>query len=99
MARYELTQQAETQLLEILAYSLVSFGDRQAEKYYAELFDCFQRLADNPGLGPKAERAGSGRRRYTHGPHVIIYRQDQAGVRIIAVFHMSTNWRLPETEE
>lgn len=43
--------EAGRDLAEIEDYSARKWGDRQAEKYVRDLFDAFERLAENPSLG------------------------------------------------
>ncbi len=45
---YKLTSEAENDLIEIYVYGFQKFGERQAEKYFSELEDCFQVLSASP---------------------------------------------------
>ncbi len=43
--RYKLTPEAENDLTEIYVHGFINFGETQAEKYFAELEDCFAVLS------------------------------------------------------
>ena len=51
MTIFKVSVKANQDLLEIGAYTQNKWGIAQRDKYLDELNDCFQALADNPGLG------------------------------------------------
>lgn len=53
--KYQLTDEADRDVEEILAYSINSFGVAQTEHYFKELKECIELLADNPNIGHSAE--------------------------------------------
>ncbi|MDP4026604.1 type II toxin-antitoxin system RelE/ParE family toxin [Methylobacterium sp. NEAU 140] len=87
MSDYTLTQRAEADLFDIFVYGYRQFGVRQAEAYAASLEHAFRLLADNPGLGRKAEAIRAGVRRHECASHVILYEPADSGVLILAVVH------------
>lgn len=98
MGEYRLTDPASRQIVEIFAYGIVTFGPQQARRYQDELGKVFQLLADNPRLGRSAEKLTGGFRRHEHGEHVILYREEDGGILVAGVFHMSSDWQLPPTD-
>jgi toxin ParE1/3/4 len=60
---------------------------------------CLQLLADHPGLGRSAGRVRGTLRRHEHGAHVILYRPEGTDIIVLAVFHMSSNWQIPATDD
>jgi toxin ParE1/3/4 len=48
---------------------------------------CFERLAENPRMGRKADEFAAGARRHEHARHVIFYDEQADGVLIIAIIH------------
>ena len=87
MAEYQLTNDASDDLLKIFLYGFETFGEAQAEDYREDMRRCFQRLADNPRLGRKADEVAPGARRHEHGRHVIFYDEQPYGVLILAIIH------------
>ena len=48
---------------------------------------CFELLAENPLMGRQSATIRPGLRRHEHGSHVILYKQEDDGVLIVAVVH------------
>jgi toxin ParE1/3/4 len=71
----------------ISRYTLEKWGAEQAIRYVQGLQTCFQNLAENPGIGRACDAISSGLRRYEHGKHVVFYRLNPRGIRIVRVFH------------
>lgn len=92
MSTYRLGPKAESDLAEILDYTVDNWGEPQADKYVGELADCFQLLADSPGIGRASDRLAPGLRRFEQGKHVIFYKPDRNGIVIARILHPS---RLP----
>ncbi len=85
MTDYTLTARAEADLFQIAVYGYRQFGVRQAEAYAADLEHTFQLLADNPGMGRKADAIQPGVHRHEHASHVILYEPADDGVLILAI--------------
>ena len=51
MAKYELTNKAVEDLADIWEYTLNRWSEKQADKYYNELLERCQEIADKPELG------------------------------------------------
>jgi toxin ParE1/3/4 len=90
VAKYKLTRPAEADLEDILAYTLRTWGGKQAERYLNDLQACFEELADQARLGRSCDSIRPGLRRMEHGRHVVFYRQRDYGIRIIRVLHQSS---------
>jgi toxin ParE1/3/4 len=54
MAAYSLSEKAVSDLDGIYEYAILNFGLEQARAYLLGLHECFQILADNPGIGRSA---------------------------------------------
>lgn len=87
MARFRLSQLAETDLIAIADYTLEAWGEEQVYRYLAGLEECFELLAESPGIGRMCDTILSGYRRFEHEKHVIFYRTDKAGVFISRILH------------
>ena len=87
MSRYRLTARALRDIDHITDYTLATWGERQAEKYLAELDQRFRWLAQNPNAGRVRDEVGEGYRSFPQGAHVIFYLIDSDGLAIIGVPH------------
>jgi toxin ParE1/3/4 len=85
--KLRLSRSAAADLLAIWRYSERHWGARQADAYLDALGARFRWLADNPGLWPRAEGAGSGIYRFLQGRHATYFRADNAVLEIIRVLH------------
>jgi toxin ParE1/3/4 len=83
MADYSLSRIARTKISHIYEYSLLTFGERQADIYVDSLFETFDHLAKLPNMG----RAWRRWRRHEHAEHVIFYMIKDDGIEIVDVFH------------
>lgn len=90
MADRRLSVRAEEDLLGIYLFGAERFGRSQAIAYQEELERCFDLLADNPRMGRLAQALGARIRRHEHKSHVILYREDDDHVLILAVLHGSS---------
>lgn len=87
MSRYRLTPRALRDLDQITDHTLATWGERQAEKYLADLDQRLRWLAQNPKVGRLRDDIGEGYRSFPHGAHVIFYVIGEEGVAIIGVPH------------
>ena len=83
MAVYKLSKAADIKLAQIYEYSLLNFGEEQADSYYLSLHEVFEKLAAMPLMG----RPFRGRRRHEHAEHVIFYRPVDDGILVLQIFH------------
>jgi len=68
-------------------YTARTWGDIQASRYINELETCCQTLADNPELGRACDHVRRGLRRMESGKHVIFYRRESGGIRVVRILH------------
>jgi len=87
MAVYKLSIPARNRLAEIYEYTLLNFGERQADTYLADLNAAFNRLAHSPLMGRKVRAY----RRHDHGQYAIFYMPMDSGIAIAQIFHHSEN--------
>ena len=83
--RFELSQDADQDILEIGRYTIEEFGIGQSQKYRNGIIETLQLLADNPHIGRRAVEYGRDYRRYTYKSHVIFYRPIDAGIFIVRI--------------
>ena len=89
---YELSAPATDDLFNIYIQGVLTFGEAQAEKYYASLEKSFEFLAENPRSSVEREECKPPVRVHTHGSHVVVYRIEPFGVWIIRICHAHENW-------
>ena len=87
MAAYKLSVDARNRLAEIYEYTLLNFGERQADAYYLALHETFERLAHSPLMGWTFRAY----RRHDHGRYAIFYMPVDAEIVIAQIFHHSEN--------
>lgn len=87
MTDYRLSRRAKSDLDDIFEYTIDQFGLRQAILYRDSLKDCFSLIADNPGMGRRADELGNGVRRHVHRSHIVFYVAKASGVTIVAITH------------
>ena len=73
MAKYYLTNKAVNDLSEIWYYTIETWSEMQAEKYYDLLVASCDHLANNPGIGRKYDMVSKGLLGFKSGEHIIFY--------------------------
>ena len=96
MARVRFSGHAEADLYEVGLYTLRTWGEAQAERYVSQLERSCQLLAGNRALGRACDEIRPGLRRMEQGKHVLFYREEAGGIRIIRILHQRM---LPENQE
>lgn len=87
VASFELSCQAEGDLIEVYFYSLHAFGGKRADAYVADLKKTCTLLAEVPQMGRASKKLPNAIRRHEHEAHVIFYRELQPGrILIVRIF-------------
>jgi toxin ParE1/3/4 len=87
VVEFHLSKRAESDFDGIAAYTVATWGIEQCARYLGELEACCQQLAENPQRGRSCDQIRLGLFRYEQGKHVIFYRPQPYGIRVIAVLH------------
>lgn len=66
-------------------YGFDNFGEQKADVYYDELFEAFERIAQNPSLYPVIEHIRNDYRRCPCGSDSIYYRIKNDFVELMAI--------------
>lgn len=74
MANYKLTNKAVIDLSEIWDYTIETWSEKQAEKYYELLISSCQEIAKNPSLGKNYQGVTENLFGIKVSRHVIFYR-------------------------
>ncbi len=85
MAGYRLNDAAKDDIKRIYRRGVMAFGEAQADRYYAALFDRFDILAQRPYLYPAVDHIRDSYRRSVCGADSIYYRLVDGGVEIMRV--------------
>ena len=85
MARYDITKEATDDLYGIWEYTVDTWSEDQADKYYAILEAAFNEIASAPGaIGKSYEEILPGLRAYHVRRHMIFYITQENGRALIA---------------
>jgi toxin ParE1/3/4 len=88
MARYRLTNLAVKDLADIWNYTFDEWSERQADFYYGQLVDSFERIAVNPGAGRSYEEVRKTLLGIHINKHIIFYEMAaNQEVVIIRILH------------
>jgi toxin ParE1/3/4 len=85
MARYRLSGTTDDKIASIYEYSILKFGEAQADAYFLGLHDRFDLLAGNPSMGREEPQVGEGVRRFLYEAHLIFYRPVTDGIFVLDV--------------
>jgi toxin ParE1/3/4 len=88
MANYKLTVKAVDDLTDIWSYTVDSWSEEQADKYYNLLVDAFDDVATKPFLGKDYSEITEKLRGLGIGKHIIFYRETKENeIEIIRILH------------
>ncbi len=88
MAKYVLSNKAVEDLSAIWEYTLETWSEAQAEKYYYLLLDACQGLADGSLSGRAYPEAGPDICGFRSGRHILFYKKvKDNGVMIVRILH------------
>lgn len=84
--RYELTDQADQDLLDA-AYYIGRDSVEAADRWIERMHHTFERLAQFPQMGRERTELAPHLRSFPSGSYIIFYRATDAGIEIIRVLH------------
>jgi toxin ParE1/3/4 len=86
MARYRLSETADAKISAIYEYSLLQFGENQADRYFLGMHKTFEILAGEPYLGSRSTNLDSDIRQFVYKSHIIFYKPISDGIFIVDIF-------------
>lgn len=89
MPRFNLTKNAERDLINILIYGIENFGASKANEYHVKMINCFELIASNQEIGRRADFIDSNIRRHEFISHIIFYEIVENSILILAIIHKS----------
>lgn len=87
MRTVKFTRKARQDLLSIIDYSVLTWGDAQAAKYIDGLEKLVLSLAQSPLLGRDCSDLGKGLLAFPYEKHQIYYLVQARGISIVRVLH------------
>ena len=99
MAKYELTNKAVEDLSNIWEYTLHKWSEKQADKYYKQLLERCQDIAEQPNLGKNYSGITNDLFGLKTSKHIIFYRKrvDQP-IEITRILHGQMDLKKRVTE-
>jgi toxin ParE1/3/4 len=89
MSPVRFTGRAKADLLDIGAYTLHPWGERQTARYLENLQRRAKMLARSPKMGRSCDWIRSGLHRFEQGRHVVFYRRERDGILVVRILHQS----------
>ena len=88
MRHFDLTKSAQADLRSIARFTQSRWGVRQRNAYLKEVDQVFRSLAKNPLMGRACDEIREGYRKFSHGAHVIYYKQlGEDELLIVRILH------------
>jgi len=85
MRTYQLSDQAEADLIRIHQYGIRKYGIAKADKYFKAFFEHFEKLAENPYSYPSVGHIRQSYRRSICGIDNVYYRINGNTVEIMSI--------------
>lgn len=85
MSNYSLSNVAKNDLILIHHYGIKQFGSTQADKYFYDFFECFERIAKQPFAFEAVDFIKKDYRRCVCGVHTIYYKISENIIKIMAI--------------
>ena len=90
MSRYTLSPAADSDIEEIVQYTLEGWGAAQLNNYMGGLTEAFRQLAELPGLGRRRSDIGvENLQSYRYRSHLIYYFRMSKSIEIARILHIS----------
>lgn len=93
MRRLDYAPQAEQDLIDIYAYSILQWGEARADRYLHDMRAALDLVAENPFTARLRHEVSPAVRVAAIGSHLAIYATSDTTVRILRVVHSRRNWR------
>ncbi len=85
MSSYHLSSKADSDIDDIVDYTLETWGESQTHSYINMLYQFLQTLADNPDLGRSASEFAPLLKRYNYKAHTIFYEPTKKGIFVVRI--------------
>ncbi len=90
MFNYELTNKANEDLNDIWDFTFDEWSEEQADKYYFEILDCCQFIAENQYLGRNYKEIENSLYGYLINKHIVFYQKiTKLDILVVRILHTS----------
>lgn len=90
--KFQFTKEADADLEDISFYTYVKFGEKQAEKYLANLKEGVITLSRNPFIGKDVSDMGTEFKMFTFKSHAIFYLTREDDILIVRILGQSMDY-------
>ena len=88
MAKFNLTKKAVDDLSGIWNYTIDKWSEQQADKYYSQVMEFCQEIAENPSIGKKYPGIADDLFGFKANRHIIFYRTvENQPIEITRILH------------
>jgi len=92
MAEYRLSKKAESDLRDILTYTVQEFGVTQAENYVSEIEFRLNQLAENPKQIRERNEFTPPVRIAPSGKHMLVFVERDYGILVVRILHQAMDF-------
>jgi toxin ParE1/3/4 len=85
MANYKLSNTAKEDLIRIHQFEVQTFGMKQADKYFNDFFDAFDRIAKSPFSFEAVNYVKNGYRRCVSGSDSIYFKVVDGSIEVMTI--------------
>jgi toxin ParE1/3/4 len=90
--RLELSKSAQRDIDALHLYGVGNFGKTVADDYVRKLLDLLDLLELNPRMARERTELKFGMRLLPYRSHLLAYRINRRGIKVLRVFHVRQNW-------
>lgn len=87
MKKYKTSGKSDRDIIDIYKYTAVNFGLAKADDYLIKLYQQFERLGAQPGIGQAVSISKKSYRRFEYESHMIYFRKRSKDILIVRVLH------------
>lgn len=85
MSSYNLSSKADSDIDDIVDYTLERWGESQTHDYVTELLQFLETLSDSPEIGRSAAEYAPPLKRYNFKAHTIFYEPTKNGIFVVRI--------------
>jgi toxin ParE1/3/4 len=91
MRAFRFTESAEKDVDAIVAYTMATWGDAQAQTYAAGLYDVLALISENPELGRLRPELAADIRSFPYREHLVFYLLSEGAILVVRVLASRRN--------
>lgn len=92
MSSYDLSSKADSDIDDIVDYTLEVWGEAQTYDYVVELIHTLQSLSKQPEIGRSAAEFAAPLKKYNFKAHTIFYEPTKKGIFIVRILGQRQNF-------